>query len=192
MKRLRAISGVAWAVATSIVALLTALVPLIFQLAPQWRPDPRENVSADISVFALEPKVTLDDWLDRRNASAVERERILGMKPKPEDLTFEGEVVYVRVRVQGSKGRSVRLRARLYNARRQMPVPLEDDPITYRSSNIPIDAPSRSSVQLLFLADLSVETEPQFVRVELLNEDGVLAVDDSPVLLHGKSDVRPE
>ena len=189
MGRVRRISGVAWAVATAALALVTALVPLVFQLVPQWKPDPRENVSAEISVFAVEPSVRLGDWLQRRYPGDERaRETILGHKGvQADELDFRGEIVYVRMRVTGSKDRTVRLRARLYNARRQTPVDLGEDPFLERSSQVRIDSPSRSSVQLLFIADLAFETEPQFVRVELFNADGVLAVADSPLLRAGKS-----
>lgn len=178
----------AWAITTAVVALLVAVVPLVFQLAPQWKPDPREKVSAAINVFAVEPNVRLGDWLERRYPGDKDaRERILGHKEVQEgELDFPGEVIYVQMEVSGSKGRAVRLRARVYGRRSQRPIDLPEDVFTQRSSNIRIDAPSRSSVQLLFIPDLSVETTCQFVRVELFNDDGVLAVADSPVLRHGK------
>ena len=182
-------SGVAWAVTTAIIALVASLVPLVFSLVPQWRPDPREKVSADLSVFTTEPNVRIGDWLERRYPGDTKaRDRILGHKGvRAGELNFPGEIVYVRMEVSGSKGRAVRLRARVYASSTQRPIKLDPDPFTERSSTVKIDAPSRSSVQLLFIPDLSVESTREFVRVELFNADGVLAVADSRPLVNGRS-----
>lgn len=187
MKRLRQVGRTTIALITSFVALAAAVISLAYQLWPQIKPDPREDVSAQLSVLAVEPEVTLRQWLERKRATAEERAHILGTTEPGETLKFKGQVVYVRIDVSGSKGGSVRLSAQLYNARRQKQVSLEEDPIYARSSTVHINSPRRGSVQLLFMADLSVETELQFIRVELRSEgDGLLAVADSPPILKGR------
>lgn len=196
MSRLRRVSGVAWAVATALVALVASLVPLVFQLVPAWKPDPRDKVSADISVIAVEPHASLRTWLSRQYpGDAGARERILGHKGVvPGELAFPGEVVYVRMEVSGSKGRAVRLRARLYRARQQQPLVIpsgSEQNFGGRAAAVRIDAPSRSSVQLLFIDDLSQTPLPIFVRVELFNDDGILAVADSPILRNGREVTKP-
>jgi hypothetical protein len=50
-----------------------------------------------------------------------------------------------------------------------------------------LDAPSRSSVRLLFLPDLEdLDIQKTFVRIELLSEGKRVAVSDSPTLLRGR------
>ena len=50
-----------------------------------------------------------------------------------------------------------------------------------------IDAPSRTSVQLLFVPSLQdlQDVPDTFVRIELLDDRGMLAVADTPTLHHG-------
>jgi hypothetical protein len=175
---------------TAIIALIAGAIGLLFQLVPSLKPDPRENVGAAIEVFAVEPRVSLREWAKEAFPKDVEGayERQAGVRhPDPDQLDYPGTVIYVRVEVDGYKHRTVALRGSLYKTRTQRRVDVFGSRDTLRSS-VSIDSPSRRSVQLIRLPDISPDTDPQFVRVELVDSDSgtILAVTDSPTLVRGR------
>lgn len=175
---------------TAVIALVAAGVGLLFQLVPALKPDPRERVGASIEVFAVEPRVRVDEWAREASSQDVEGayQRVLGTRTlEPGQGAYPGTVVYVRVEVDGYKHRAVALRGGLYSARTQRRLPVFG-PRDRQRSTVPIDSPSRRNVQLMWLPDISADTDPEFVRVELVDSESgaILAVADSPTLVRGR------
>src|SRR5262245_32096112 len=52
-------------VLTAVAGLVSATIALLFQLAPGLKPDPGDNIGADVSVVALERGATIKSWIDR-------------------------------------------------------------------------------------------------------------------------------
>lgn len=189
----RRLSNVAWAMLTAVVALVGSLVTVLFTLVPSLKPDPREQIGAAISVFAVDANVTLADWAHRAYPDwRAEYKLIFNTPtPAPDLLAVLGDVVYVRTQVDGYKHRSVTLQWSVYDAAHHTP---DGGRIDYgklvSAPPIPplkIDSPNRSSVQLLFvpLVGELVDTPRTFVRVELDDPQGVLAITDTATLVHG-------
>jgi hypothetical protein len=189
------LSGVAWTTITATVALASALLALLFQLLPSLKPDPRENVGADVAIYRFEPHVSVAEWLRRAFSGDQYDDRlkaIVGAHPTKVEVgqlnTDIGELVYVRTTVDGFKHKHVSVRVRLYDAKRQEPLYLPPDLahlLKISRKPLRIDAPSRRSVQLLWIPDLS-SVGGAFVRVEMLDDNGILAVADSLPLRRGR------
>ena len=167
-------------VIAAIAGLVSVGVTLLFQLAPELRPDPRDTVGADVSIVAVEPGVSVRDWIAR---SFQGEERDAQMRRFAEQLDFPGELIYVRVAVDGHKHKDVGLSYALYGAesQRRLPDRLNFSPF----SKIRVEAPSERSIQYLFVPDLRFERD-LFIRAQLTDSDGVLAVGDSGRLHKGK------
>jgi hypothetical protein len=170
-------------VITALLALITGAIALAFQIAPGLKPDPRDRVGADVTIFALEPGVTLGQWI-QRGFPAGERAELEARYP---DRAAVGELLYVNTAVDGHKHRDVTLRYAVYHGRRQTRIPdaAIDGP---QLDPLSLSAPNERSVQVLWVPDLRAETTPLFVRVELWDEDGMLAVSDSPQIVRGRFD----
>lgn len=167
-------------VATAVLALATGAVALLFQLAPFLKPDPRDRVGADVSIFALEPNVELGEWIKR--AFPPDEQGEAGREYP--DRGAQGEMLYVRTAVDGHKHRDVRLRYAIYYAADETRVPPEDiDAPPLRPFDL--SSPSERSVQALWVPDLSGEPA-LFIRVELWDDEGMLAVADSPRIEEGR------
>jgi hypothetical protein len=134
-----------------------------------------------VAVFALEPGVTLDRWIDREFPPS---QRAALHKRYP-DGAARGELLYVRTVVDGHKHRDVTLRYGVYDAARHTRVPARniDGP---QLGALPLSAPSERSVKVLWVPDLSFEPGRLFIRVELWDDDGMLAVGDSPPVSKGR------
>jgi hypothetical protein len=166
-------------VIAALAGLVSVGVSLVFQFAPDLRPDPRDTVGADLSVVAVEPGVSVRDWITR---SFQGEERAAQLRRFSEQLDFPGELIYVRVIVDGHKHKEVRLSYALYGAtsQRRLPDRLNFAPF----SRLRIKAPSERSIQFLFVPDLSFERD-LFIRAQLSDSEGVLAVADSGRLRKG-------
>ena len=169
-------------VLTAVAGLVSVSIALLFQLAPSLKPDPGDNIGADVSVVALERGVTIASWIDRgfstAAARAEQREKFRGQ------LDYPGEIVYVRVAVDGHKHKDVSLSYRLFIAKSQNPVPKTIlDTSDY--ARLEMQAPSQRSVSLMFVPDLK-GTGDLFVRVTLRDDANVLAVADSRTIVDGK------
>jgi hypothetical protein len=168
-------------VVAALLGLVTGASALVFQLAPGLKPDPRDRVGADVSIFALEPGVTIGDWITR-GFPASERRRLSETYP---DRAAIGELLYVRTAVDGHKHREVNLRFAVFDATTQRMIPprrIDAPPI----EPLPLSAPNERSVQLVWVPDLSQEDRDLFLRVELWDEAGMLAVVDSPHIREGQ------
>jgi hypothetical protein len=187
----RRLSSTAWAILTAVVALAGSVVSLAFTLWPSLKPDPLDQIGAALSVFAVEPSVTIDDWARHAfPASWQDRlEEIFGTRhPSKSQLANRGAVIYVRTQVDGYKHRSVQLTWSVHKATTGTRLPYER--LIRTAPRIPpleLDAPDRSSIQLLFIP--SLRDQPSggkvFVRVELTDGSGTLAVADTPPLVKG-------
>lgn len=178
--RFHRLGTAAWAMIIAVVALLSSLIPLIFSLVPSLKPDPRDSIAASLSVFAIDPQVTIGNYLARaygNEAAGARRLRIAA-----EEFGWVGDVVYVRTRVDGFKHRRVRLTAAIYLVKGQKQLTL---PPTEFKPPIPaeLESPSTSSVALVWIPSLAYEP-PLFVRVEMydFNKWQMLAVADSPII----------
>jgi hypothetical protein len=179
--RLRPTIGRANLVIAALLGLVTGTVALVFQLAPGLQPDPRDRVGADVSVFALEPNVTIGAWIKRGFPT---HEQVALMKTY-QDRAAVGEMLYVRTTVDGHKHREANLRFDVFNAETQQPIPRENidaPPI----EPLAISSPSERSVRLVWVPDLTQDERDLFFRVELWDDSGMLAVTDSPVVRRGR------
>lgn len=160
--------------------LVTAVLGVVFLLVPEWRPLPRDEIRASITVDAIESDVSVVDWARRQYPGHPDRalRELIG---KGGDRGFRGLVVYVNLQADGFKRRAIRLRTRVYDATTKRPDEnLDPAGMAYpKAGRLEIDAPSRASVQLLLLDDFSDLGGRYFVRVEAYDEDGILAFADS-------------
>lgn len=166
---------------TAIATLLTAVLGVTFVLVPSLRPLPRDKIEASLAVPTVEGQVDLLEWAKRQYPGDPRGElhRLLG-HPYRETDAAAGLVVYVRLRAEGFRRRSIQLRARVYDAAtRRPPDNLDTDEIIPESGQLRIDAPSRASVQLILLDDFSRIPGRYFVRVEAYDDGGMLAYADS-------------
>ena len=187
----RRIAGEGRTFLTALIALVAAATGLLFQLVPALTPDPRERVGASVEIFAVERGVPVGVWLREtfvKDAQAATRRVFGGQPPAADELGVEGTVVYVRAEVDGYKHREIALRVRLYDWTTQERVDRDFAPLYRQSSRVAIDSPNRRSVQPLFVPDLRYEERPEFLRVSLIDSEtgSILAVADSPKLLHGR------
>lgn len=86
---------------------LTALISFIFLVNPAWRPDPRERQIADLEVSAVDPGIPWGAYATRVSQS-----------PGDEDSACTpGNVVYLKVSLQGFKHRDATLKYVTLDAR---------------------------------------------------------------------------
>lgn len=184
----RRLSSTAWAILTAAIALAGSVVSLAFTLWPALKPDPLDQVGAALSVVAIEPNVRIEDWAEHAYPKSSQKvlQGIFGVeRPSPGNLDNRGAVIYVRTQVDGYKHRSVSLLWRLHKVKTGSRLPYER--LIVNAPRIPqlnVDAPDRSSVQMLFIPSLD-RVPPElavFVRVELVDGSGTLAITDTPSL----------
>ncbi|HEX3872668.1 MAG TPA: hypothetical protein VHW26_00880 [Solirubrobacteraceae bacterium] len=177
---------------TAVVTLIAAVLGVLFLLVPSLQPLSRSKIDASISVPTVEPDVSELRWAEHQyprggRAGAIEvLGKLLGHPYNQHtDGTVEGMVVYVRLATDGFQHRSISLRAEVYDAHTgEPPRSVDISQIYPRSGTLTVDAPSRSSVQLMLLDDVKHLSGVFFVRVEAYDDGGVLAYADSP-LIHG-------
>ena len=174
--------GTARGAITATATVLTAVLGVVFLLIPSWRPLPRDKIGASLSIITLESGVPLMDWAQRQypTDTAARLRDLLGHDPTPTDRSVAGFVAYVRLETEGFKRRWIRLRPRLYDAKTRRPAGnISIDQLYPNISLLKIDAPSRSSIQLLLLDDIAGVPGRYFLRVEAIDDAGVLAFADS-------------
>ena len=176
-------------VTAALIGLVTGVLALVFQLAPWLKPDPRDRVGAEISISAIEPNVTIKDWIVRK-FPVSERKALIKRYP---DRSAVGELLYVHTSVDGHKHRDVILRFDIYFVDSQRRVRPEDiDAPIGDSKPQPLSAPNERSVTVLWVPDFTQEKRALFIRVELWDENGILAVADSPCMRRGRFQPAPE
>lgn len=166
-------------VVAALLGFLTGGVALVFQLAPGLKPDPRDRVGADVAIFALEPSVTIGEWIERKFPAAG------ALEDQHPDRQAPGELLYVRTTVDGHKHRDVSLRFNVFSARTHRLIPperIDAPPI----STLNLSAPSERSVHVVWVPDLTLFAQDVFIRVELWDDKGILAVEDSPRIRKGR------
>ncbi len=181
--RLRAAFSRTHVVIAAVAGLVSVGVSLLFQLAPDLKPDPRDSVGADLAVVAVEPGVSVRDWITRGFQG---EQRVEMLRTYDGQLDFRGELIYVHVAVDGHKHKDVGLSYALYGAQSQRRLSNRLGWLDF--AKVRIEAPSQRSVQYLFVPDLSFERD-LFIRAQLSTGEGVLAVADSGRLHRGK--LRP-
>jgi len=169
---------------TATVTLVAAALGVLFLLVPSLKPLPRDQISASLSVPTVEGAVSEMDWATRQYpgnpVGALNRLIPNGFDPKTDGL-ITGMVVYVRLQVNGFQHRSIKLRARAYDtSTNEVATNVNLSQIYPSAADIQIDAPSRSSVQLMFLTDLTKFPGRHFIRVEAYDDGGILSYADSP------------
>lgn len=178
---LRRIGKGTWTLIVAAIALATSASSLLFTFLPELKPDPRDSVAAQLSVFAIDPNVTLGDYI--RRAYGGETTAPKGLRVARQELGFKGDVVYVQTRVDGFKHRRVHLIATIYEARKQKRVSLYQSPrlppAIQDARSVTLDTPSTSTVQLFWILTLTGEPTT-FVRIEMYDGTRMLAVADSP------------
>jgi len=176
--------GTARGAVTATATVITAVLGVVFLLIPSWRPLSRDKIEASVSVVALENDVPLEEWARRQYPGDPQGtlRKLLGHAPNANDRSVSGLVVYVRLQADGFKHRSVRLRPRVYDAdTRRPPADADFQSIYPETGRLKIDAPSRSSIQLILLDSFTGIPGRYFVRVEAYDSGGILAFDDSKV-----------
>jgi hypothetical protein len=93
----------AFALVVAVVALAGSASSLLFILLPELKPDPRDSVLAQLTVFAIDPNVTLAQYLNQ--AYGGDRSAPRRLRPTQQQLSTRGDVVYVRTLVDGFKHR---------------------------------------------------------------------------------------
>jgi hypothetical protein len=180
-------------VVATVGGLLASYVGVWWDFHPEDRPDPRSEINADLRFFATERHVGLDDYLHRVKRDPKEYAKLrsdhlsaAGLNPEHPSGVYEkdylsspGTVFFVRVTIQGFKGRVVGLRWSIYSAetdRRMSRRSLQN-----QSAGRILDLASPSSHQVI---ELWVPEFPgrarYFMRLELVDRDGTsLAIADS-------------
>lgn len=174
-----------FALVVAVVALAGSTSSLLFVFLPELKPDPRDSVLAQLTVFAIDPNVTLAQYLNQ--AYGGDRSAPSRLRPTQQQLSTRGDVVYVRTLVDGFKHRHVTLRASVYNAGTQHRYPPPSGRSPFRAAlTVNLDTPSTSTIQLFFILPLT-DARPSFVRVEMYDGTRMLAVADSPVIRRNRT-----
>jgi hypothetical protein len=167
---------------TATASAIAAVLGVVFLLIPSWRPLSRDKIEASVAIAAIERNVTLREWSQRQfpGDPRGELRRLFGRDLVKGDDTARGNIAYVRLHADGFKRRSIKLRARIYDAHSRRPPRNTDFDVVYPSSGkLDIDAPSRASVQLIMLDPFTQVPGCYFIRVEAYDKGGILAYDDS-------------
>lgn len=165
----------------AILGLTVTTLALLFDLVPALKPDPRDRVGADVAVVALEPNVTIGEWIARGFTPEMQEK----LRAKYPDQAADGGLLYVRTAVDGHKHDEVTLRYGVIVSTTQKSIPagaIDAPPL----DPVGISSPSERSVQTLWVPDLSDDDRDLFIRVELWDSDGMLALADSPTIRRGK------
>lgn len=180
-----------YAIISAVLALASTFITIIFTLVPGLKPDPRERVAADVSVFDVEPAVAHAAWIRRTSSTAAEEARrqreyireaaipgeSVDAQTQQKLLRVKGNVVYVTLTIEGFKRRNVSLRWSMYGARSGQRVPQEDFQDA-RVGDVDLEAPTDRSVVQFWVSPVPVRYEV-FVRVELVSDGTLLAVADT-------------
>lgn len=175
--------------AAGFVAFIGTALGVLFLLVPSLRPLPRDRIEASLSVPAIENHVGVKDWATRQfpKDTGHHLTELLRHPYGPHDREGTGTIVFVRLSTIGFQHRSLNLRVVAIDPKRQATPRDVDITTTFPlAGTLHVDAPSRRSVQLLFIDDLGyVSGVPLFLRVEAYDDHGVLAYADSPTIVNG-------
>jgi len=181
--------GAWFATICALVALAAGLLGLFWDFLPQFRPDPLDVVGADVQIVAVEPRVSLGDWLRQAHPKDYQSagRALFGREPSASELGQSGHLIYARIQVDGHKHQNVALAYRLFRVKDEKIVSLPSlpEPAASRITRAHLRAPSERSVQLLWMPSVFGE-EDMFIRMELSDDRGLLAVTDSGTLHNGR------
>ena len=147
---------------------IPGIAAFVWQLNPDWKPDPRNQLQASVKAIAVDRDVTPRQFINYRGLSAA------GFRK--EQLDLPGEVVYLLIEVEGRKGHTVDARFSLYNFKTGQRV----DPFV----NLPLQGyqprtPEDRSVQAAWIPSPVGPRRVYFARIELLDGDTTLAIADT-------------
>lgn len=187
--RIRRVGTGTWALVVAFVALAGSVSSLVFTFLPELKPDPRDSVLAELKVYAVDPDVSLREYLTAAYGGGTRLPSGLSLATRAQLNGFVGDVVYVRTLVDGFKHRHVRLIWRVYDARTQQVVPALQGtnlpPPLRNLRDVNLDTPSTSTIQLLWISSLDAD-KPTFVRIAMYDGKRLLAVADSPVIRNNR------
>ncbi len=181
------------ALVTALIALLSGGVGLLFDVFPGWRPDPRNVRNAELKVLKLEPRVPLDDWLQRTSRGPKDLRRLRtealrgagvassdpGSRAARRQLSLPGTLFYVEVTAGGLKAERVRLRWSIYDHATRGRV-IDPELRDVDAVDLRLDAPSDRSFVEAWAPYSQVGSGRYFVRFELRDRKGAgLAIADS-------------
>ena len=179
----RRLGAGAWTWIVAVVALASSAVGLVLELRPDLKRDPRTQVGAEVSVFAIDPYVTYGQYVKDATFTPADvpkrlREACGGRPPCPDLLKLPGIRMYVKTSVQGFKSRAISLRLSVYDAATRTRIEGASNSDVYQ--NVP-NSPSATSIVPVWLVCPTPQTRRFFVRVELFHraDDSLLAVGDS-------------
>jgi len=168
------------ALVTLVGALLAASISgtsLTFALVPGLRPDPKENVGAELAVLALDTNVDYSDYNLRPG-------RHIDVEARPD---HPGNIFYLRAHIEGFKRESVRLKWFTYNPNGERQRGGKE---ATEESIFEPDAPINTQVAQIWVREpgtfdqygewKSREGKNYFIRFELYSGDVLLAFKDSP------------
>lgn len=167
------VSKIARAVGSSgaaVIAVFASALALAFSLWPSLSPDPRTVLAASIKVQTLEPGVTYRDFLQRVGED-------LG-QVRPSVLRARGYFVYLQIRIEGRKHGSLRVNKLYYAAATGRRIPGQTRP---QDSSAEAGTPNDQWIHPVFVLKSPYEY-PVFVRLELFDDDTLLAYADTPTL----------
>jgi hypothetical protein len=169
--RPRRFLGVTAKHAGTAVALVTSCVALAFTLKPEWIPDPRSMLAAELMVQSVEEHVSLGRYLRRFPPQALVQVPAANRK-------FPGYIVYLRVKIEGRKHSKIKLDNVTYGWKSGRP--FHDDEKTPNSRGFEPGTPNDQWIAPIWVADPK-EGKDLFIRLRLFDEDNVLlAFADTP------------
>jgi hypothetical protein len=147
---------------------IPGLAAFVWQLNPDWKPDPRNQLQASVKAIAVDRNVTPRQFMKFREISQA------GFRK--EQLDLPGEVIYLLIEIEGRKGHTVDARFSLYNFKTGQRV----DPFI----NLPLQGyqpqtPEDRSVQAAWIPSPIGPRRQYFARIELLDGDTTLAIADT-------------
>jgi hypothetical protein len=167
------------ALATALLALATGSIGLVFTFWPGLRPDPRVTQSATLRVAAVDPGISLREYLSRLNALPPNLPNSRACLP--------GNLYYVEERLEGFKSRTTALRFYLYNGRtRQRVKGALRSVSSVQAATIKSTRPTDQSISLVW-AQWPERRGTFFIRFELYRKKTFLNLVDTPPFTLGKS-----
>ena len=164
----------AWASSATTVAVIASVVALAFSLWPSLRPDPRTVLAASMKVQTVEPSVTYRDFLKRVSEDPGQLDDRV--------LRARGYVVYLQIKIEGRKHGGLTLNQLRYEAATGQRISGES---AVRDSNAEADTPNDQWIHPVFVLEPPYDY-PVFIRLELFDDDTLLAYADTSPLPLGR------
>jgi hypothetical protein len=147
---------------------IPGIAAFVWQLNPDWKPDPRNKLEASVRSISVDRNVTPRQFIKYRELSAA------GFRK--EQLDLPGEVVYLMIEIDGRKGHTVDARFSLYDFKTGQRVePFINLPLQGYQPQTPEDR----SVQAAWIPSPVGPHRQYFARIELLDGDTTLAIADT-------------